>query len=172
MSGQRVRLLKAQWDDEGLTNWDETHVRYTMIDPIIRALGWDTEDPTVCHPEWPYPDGSGRVDYALFSPANISDLARSTVPPVVIIEAKGYPEDLDNHLQQLDGYAWTDPRMTHGRAILTNGIEWRVYQAGGRKANLRTRHLQTVNIVEQDINGVARVLHDQLGRNQRLNPSS
>ena len=34
---EKVQRLRTQWDDENLTNWDETHVRYTMIDPIIRA---------------------------------------------------------------------------------------------------------------------------------------
>ena len=104
------------------------------------------------------------MDYALFPPANISDLALSTVPPVVIIEAKGYPEDLDNHLEQLDRYAWTSPRMTHGRAVLTNGIEWRIYEAGGRKVNLQTKHLHTVNIGAKEADETARVLYQELNR--------
>ena len=35
----------------GLPGWREDLTRYGIIDPTIRALGWDTADPKECHPE-------------------------------------------------------------------------------------------------------------------------
>ena len=42
----------------------EASTRYALIDPIIRALGWETHDIKQCEVE--YPIGDGKVDYALF----------------------------------------------------------------------------------------------------------
>ena len=33
----------------------EEHTKYVEVDPIIRALAWDTADPKVCDPEFPHP---------------------------------------------------------------------------------------------------------------------
>ena len=34
-------------------SWREVHTRYAVVDPILRALGWKTEDPKECHTEYP-----------------------------------------------------------------------------------------------------------------------
>ena len=34
-----------EWKAVGLPGWREDQTRYAIIDPIIRALGWDTADP-------------------------------------------------------------------------------------------------------------------------------
>ena len=163
---RKILDLKDEWDKEERTGWDEAHVRYGMVDPIIRALGWDTEDPRECHPEWPYPGGEGQVDYALFPEAGIGELARSNVAPVVIIEAKGFPENLDNHMEQLNRYAWAEPRMADGRVVLTNGVEWRLYEAGGRKVDLSGRRPETVHIIKDDVLEAAAKLYGELGRHR------
>ncbi len=41
----------------------EALTRYALIDPVLRALGWDTEDPTYVQPE--YTTEVGRPDYVL-----------------------------------------------------------------------------------------------------------
>ena len=64
---RKIREVIREWDDVELNYWREDHTRYGVIDPIIRALGWDTGDPKECHPEYPRPYREGRVDYALFS---------------------------------------------------------------------------------------------------------
>ena len=35
----------SEWKEVGFPDWREDQTRYGIIDPIIRALGWDTADP-------------------------------------------------------------------------------------------------------------------------------
>ena len=57
--------------------------RYTLIDPLLRELGWDTEDPELVIPE--YSSGGGRADYALLG---------NDGKPAMIVEAKKLGEPL------------------------------------------------------------------------------
>ena len=43
----------------------EALTRYALIDPLLRALEWDTGDPGVVRPE--YRDASGFADYVLMA---------------------------------------------------------------------------------------------------------
>ena len=43
----------SEWQENGFPTWREDQTRYGIIDPIIRALGWNTVDPKQCHPEFP-----------------------------------------------------------------------------------------------------------------------
>ncbi len=65
---------------------NEALVRYSLIDPFLRSLGWDIEDPGQVVPEFSIE--AGRPDYALFS------LNKSK--PIAFIGAKklGSNEDL------------------------------------------------------------------------------
>ena len=42
---------------------NETRTRMALIDPMLRALGWDVSDPAAVTPE--YKGGGGWADYAL-----------------------------------------------------------------------------------------------------------
>ena len=164
----KVQKAKKEWARQDRRGWNEPSVRYAMVDPIIRALGWDTEDPKQCHPEWPYPGGEGQVDYALFPETAIEDLANSLVPPVIIIEAKGYPDNLcnDRHMNQLNKYARAKPRMKEGWVVLTNGIEWWLYEAIGMKRDLRKKPDRKLHIIKLDVGEVAKTLYNELGRHR------
>ena len=48
---------------------NETRTRMALIDPLLRALGWDVFDPEVVTPE--YKAGGGWVDYALMVAATL-----------------------------------------------------------------------------------------------------
>ena len=49
----------------GLFQHSEAAIRYALIDPLLRALGWDTANPVVVRPE--YHVGNGKTaDYVLF----------------------------------------------------------------------------------------------------------
>ena len=50
-----VRKVVKEWDDMELNWWLESHTRYSFVDPMLRALGWNIEDPKECHPEYPRP---------------------------------------------------------------------------------------------------------------------
>ena len=56
----------------------EALTRNALVDPLLRALGWDTEDPALAMPE--YRLGSGFADYAVYSTLSGK--------PAIVIEAK------------------------------------------------------------------------------------
>ena len=119
-----------EWDGVG-GQWREDQTRYAIIDPILRALGWDTADPKVCHPEWQAKDSKGRVDYALFPRSTTYDFAHREAIPAVIIECKSFRAELwEDPSHQLQAYVDAEPRMTEGMAVLTNGDKWLFYMLG------------------------------------------
>ena len=92
----------------------ETQVRGSLIDPLLRALGWDVEDPKIVRLE--YSIGNERADYALMKPDG---------RPSAVIEAKklGAPFD-DKHLAQMLNYAI---RADIEYACLSDGDQWKLY---------------------------------------------
>jgi predicted type IV restriction endonuclease len=42
---------------------NEMLTRYALVDPILRALGWDTEDPEQVVPEFPRKRGEPTMPY-------------------------------------------------------------------------------------------------------------
>ena len=78
---------RAQAHHEYLSTGErETRTKYALIDPILRSLGWDTEDPAQVKLEYgtdPKREDARRVDYALFQTSDTSK-------PHILIEAKGF----------------------------------------------------------------------------------
>ena len=126
---RRRRAILTQWSEIGLDNWSEWHTRYVLIDPIIRALGWDTGSPAECRVEWSRPSGQRKVDYALFGNADLDDIAAGNVAPTIIIESKRVKTELTVEIidRQLSRYANCQPRMYRGVTVLTNGRQWLLY---------------------------------------------
>ena len=60
-----VGTLRERIDEHGAAlRQSEALTRYALIDPLLRELGWDTEDPTLVMPE--YNTGVGFSDYITF----------------------------------------------------------------------------------------------------------
>ena len=152
----RRRAIIREWADVDDAHWHEDDTRYALIDPILRALGWDTGDPMECHVE--YPRGSGRADYALFD--REGPVGKVGKPPTIIIEAKALDaeEDLDDGESQLSRYVRAAPRMNQGLGVLTDGKEWRLFDVSIR-GGFSTKLVATVGIDDSDS---AEVLHDWL----------
>ena len=93
----------------------EALTRYALIDPLLRELGWDTEDPDMVVPE--YRSAAGSADYALFSGNN--------QPPAVIVEAKKLREPLDDKVA-LQSLNYCNLVGTPYFA-LTDGRIWKIY---------------------------------------------
>lgn len=89
---------------------NETRTRQVLIDPMLRALGWDAEDPDSVELE--YGIERKRADYALMGSAR----------PIAVIEAKrlGKPLDDDDTMQALN-YA---NREGIDYTVVTNGDHW------------------------------------------------
>ena len=94
----------------------ETAVRQGIVDPLLRSLGWPTDNTLVVFPE--YPVGSGKVDYALCHPSST---------PRVFIEAKQVG-NIKGAEEQLFGY---DSRVRVPIAVLTDGREWQFFHPTG-----------------------------------------
>ena len=94
----------------------ETAVRQGIVDPLLRSLGWPTDNTLVVFPE--YPVGSGKVDYALCHPSPT---------PRVFIEAKQVG-NIKGAEEQLFGY---DSRVRVPIAVLTDGREWQFFHPTG-----------------------------------------
>ena len=96
---------------------NETRTRMALIDPLLRALGWDTSDPSRVEAEHVVGEKkSKRVDYALKG---------TDGKPVAIMEAKRLGEDLDEHRTQLINYANLSGIKYAG---LTDGNQWQLYE--------------------------------------------
>ena len=120
---RHVQSVVNEWNELGAT-WREDHTRYALIDPIIRALGWDTADPKQCHPEFPRGNAPRkRVDYVIFAEATAEQVYELHVLPDIIIEAKAFGVDLGAGRSQLGRYVRSSPRMEKGIAVLTNGVD-------------------------------------------------
>ncbi len=98
---------------------NESNTRMKIITPLLHGLGWDIYSDEV-QTEYVIKWGSvgGKVDYALFSGGK----------PVVFVEAKSLTTDLiDDHASQVITYAKS---RDVGWCVLTNGRQFRVYNAG------------------------------------------
>lgn len=92
---------------------NETRTRRVLIDPLLRVLGWDVEDPDIVGLE--YKVGDGFADYALLADGQ----------PVAVVEAKKLNESLSTRDEnQVLKYAVSEGIKY---MILTNGDEWRMY---------------------------------------------
>ena len=157
----------AEWDPMGYpwNTWREDQTRYAIIDPIIRALGWNTADPKECSIEHFLRNAQGDggwADYALFLECDIHAIVEGTVPPTVLIEAKSLRTPLDAHVEQLAWYV-DAANMKKGVSVLTNGNEWWIYDAGSL-ASRCPLPLATVDITRGRGGAAARILRQRLGR--------
>jgi hypothetical protein len=103
------------------------------------------------------------VDYALFGVWSVDNIVTGTIEPVIIIEAKALRSDLNDHVEQLEEYAEAHPPMREGVAVLTDGIEWRLYSVEGR-GRLAGKSMDAVDILRDELRGAAQTLHQWLGR--------
>lgn len=162
---REVNSRIAEWEEVGLPGWREDQTRYGIIDPIIGSLGWNTADPKECYPEYQRGENGGRVDYAFFARLDMAQLREGDMPPpCIIVEAKKLGEHLDEHFDKLREYAQAYPRMTGGVAVLTNGIEWRLYPVGTRGGLRRKLHDEDTVNIRCHTQQAAQTLNRRIGR--------
>lgn len=166
------RRVIGEWEEaarylDGIS-WREDQTRYAIIDPILRALGWKTEEPRQCHPEY-FTETGGRVDYALFRNLDLATIIEKGMPaPDIIIEAKVLGRNLTTHLNELEKYAQEGfYPMTEGLAVLTNGTIWHIYEVQD-DGTLPPQPKECVDIEQEGIRRAAEKLHQLLGRGQAV----
>ena len=97
----------------------EALTRYALIDPLLRGLGWDTDDPALVIPEYREPSTNRKPDYVLLNKGN----------PFIVVEAKKLGENLrDTKIiqQALNDCSFTESQFFS----LTDGRVWDLYDLG------------------------------------------
>ncbi len=110
-----VETLRDRIDEHGdVLRQSEALTRYALINPLLRELGWDTDDPSLVIPE--YRSGSGSADYALLGNGS----------PVMMVEAKKLDTPLrDAVLSQGINYCLMEGTK---HFTVTDGQRWEIYE--------------------------------------------
>ena len=108
----------------------EALTRYALIDPILRALGWDTEDPALVVPE--YRAAGGFADYALMAPSR----------PVSLLEAKRLGENLTSGIGQALNYC-NEQGINY--MLVSDGDVWVMYEVF-RQAPIEDRRMVSLSL--------------------------
>ena len=145
------RCRTAMNDHSDLIARHETNTRYTLIDPTLWALGWETWNPRQCELEY-RPDGKSRVDYALFNRQG---------KHVIAVEAKRLGFIKHQNTSQLAMYADT---MSEGMAVLTDGNIWRVYNLNNPSTNIESKLDTEITIMESTSSEAAQRLDKAINR--------
>lgn len=112
---------------------NETATRAVLIDPILRALGWDIEKPTMVEVERTV--RKGRIDYVL-----VPDEDQR-----VLIEAKKLDSCLKDHFSQIVQYACTEKS---NNVFLTDGLRWHHFTDIGPRNHEPT---QTIDLLDDSL---------------------
>lgn len=156
-----IKTVRARIEKTAPGSLNENNTKATLIDPVLRALGWDTEDIEEVVHEYRTKSKDKPVDYALL-------VARE---PKLFIEAKALGENLNDPrwANQIMGYAavagveWI---------VLTDGNEYRVYNAHAtvpvEQKLLRTVRLQDETSAAAEVLGLLARDQIQLNRIETL----
>ena len=112
---------------------NEMRTRVALIDPLLRALGWDVSDPAMVMPE--YKVGNKSADYALL---------RSDGKPAATLEAKRLGEPLGSHWVQMLTYANASGIEYAG---ITDGNHWELYDVF-KRGTLEERRILDASIAD------------------------
>ena len=118
-----VAVLKqvclAAQQHQQLLSKNEAATRAVLIDPVLRALGWDTTNVLMVEPERTV-QNKQSLDYVLKGPTGSIQS---------VVEAKKLGESLDKlgHVGALIGYAFSLKPVSF---FLTDGVHWHCYSPG------------------------------------------
>ena len=110
----------------------EALTRYALVDPLLRELRWDTEDPAQVRPEYPLKSKDSRADYVLLGDDLDGRGFFLETKPVLLIEAKSLfgdgERDVEKELRdaalQAEHYSSSDGVRYFAA---TDGRRWYVY---------------------------------------------
>ncbi len=109
-----VKTLSKRIEEHGEDlRKNEALTRTALIDPLLRELGWNIEDPAQVIPE--YVLRTGKPDYVLLRDGK----------PMIVVEAKNLGKRLEAAADQAIGYFLHDGISYFS---VTNGKEWEIYE--------------------------------------------
>ena len=115
---EKLREVSAEVRKRRKFATNEASTRNYLIDPVIRALGYDPNEPNDVEPEFraDFVAGNRKVDYAL----------KKEGRPIIFVEFKPATKSLSfEHTVQLQHYFSTKLDVRFG--IVTNGLEYRFF---------------------------------------------
>ena len=134
---QAIEKLRARMENhQDKLKQSEALTRNALVDPLLRALGWDTEDPALAMPE--YRLGSGFADYALLNGGK----------PAIVIEAKKLGTPLYSAAEQSVTYCVNDGIRYF---VATDGRSWDVYETH-RPVPLAEKKIVSFDITDSPAN--------------------
>ena len=127
--GEKAKDLK----DSGLA---EQATINALVNPFLRALGYDPGNPNEVYPQYPsgFPGVNDKVDYAILKGGK----------PSIIIECKRVKSQLDHHVKQLSDY-FHYSEASFG--VLTDGVEYRFYTDLGKPNVMDTQPFLNVSLL-------------------------
>lgn len=136
---EKLRERIKKYGDDLSRN--EALTRYVLIDPLLRALGWDTENPDIVRPE--ERQEKGRPDYVLLHNGK----------KLIALEAKSLNTKLDEKdvLNLGFNYSWSSGIPYF---IITDGNIWKIYDV----SKLGGKIILEINIFNEPIEEVIRKL--------------
>jgi len=137
---EKVRLDSQAYHSQLAKN--EGSTRTTLIDPVLRALGWDLSNPNSAIIEARARRGANTVsaDYALSINNSIN----------FVIEAKALGIDIKSHRNQVVDYAFA---FQINNVFLTNGIIWEHF------TNLNPKNLVPIRILNLETDATESVAY-------------
>ena len=134
----------------------EADTQTAMIDPVLQAIGWNLGNLDEVRQQYK------GTDYALF--------IKRDSKPIMLVEAKALMETLDDskHGKQIMGYAGT---LGAAWVVLTNGDEYRIYNATCGGMDIKERLFRTVRLTAPNSSAgetLALLSRERLGDLQRV----
>lgn len=136
----------------GPTPGNEESAKMWILSPILQDLGWRPYDV-----QWEYQvgRGKGRVDAALTGPKGAA----------AFIEAKAPGSRLDDHVEQVLGYAFQEGVNI---CALTTGLEWWLYLPAERGYQFDDRRFAKLHLKENPVEQLATDFAAFLGKEKLL----
>ena len=130
---------------------NEMAVREQVINPLLRSLGWDTENPEDVQPNISIDEGKGIPDYALFKNGKKE----------LFIEAKNLSTDIEEKsdkspLKQLAKYCFSEGMKY---SILTNGVIWILFKSFEEGKAVSERIVWKMDMESDELTAIIRKLN-------------
>ena len=144
------RIISQKSDFESR---DERAVEIGVVLPLLRQVGWDTEDVSEIYPQHGLAEGS-KVDYDL----------QICGESQILIEVKRWIHTLnDEDESQLAGYCrLAQPSL----AVLTSGRNWRLYLPPTKGKNAQLRRFREFDVTDAQPTEVAGTFKKFLARDR------
>jgi predicted type IV restriction endonuclease len=115
-----INKLKEKLNKHGdLFSNNEAAVKYAIVNPFLKMLGWDVENPEEVIPEHSDPKAKGKADYALF----IKELSKNPIAFVEVKKLNGINSDV---IREKLKYSFD---LGVNYTIITDGDSWILYKA-------------------------------------------